>query len=624
MKSLLEGIAEPRDIQHFSFEELRQLAEECRQRIIDVTSKQGGHLASSLGTVDLIVALYHIFDFSKDRIVWDVGHQTYAHKLLSGRNANFDSLGLWGGVRKFLSPEESSYDHFAAGHASTSISAALGMAIGRDLTGGKEHVISVIGDGGLTGGLAFEALNHNGHAEKKVLLIVNDNGHSIDSNVGAVSKLFTRFLATPLYNRVRDETLDLADRVPFSGHIRTSMHRLNASIKTFLTPGMLFEQLGWRYFGPVDGHKIEELLEILDQVKDLDGPVVLHVLTQKGKGYSFAEENAFRYHGVTPFSMENGKFHKEDAAPSKKQSYSSIFAEKLGELMKKDPKIVAISAAMMSGTGIMDLHKQYPDRVLDVGIAEGHAVTCAAGMATEGVKPFVAIYSTFLQRSIDHIIHDVALQNLPVRFMLDRSGFVGADGPTHHGIYDLSYLRMIPNMTLLAPRNGTELSQMVEFAYTHETGPCAVRYPRGESVVEKDSDSPEIILGKAHVLQDGKDIALFAVGSMVDRAVEVAKQLETQGHSVAVINARFIKPLDNETLLRYASSASLIVTLEENTICGGFGGAVLEELSQNNLNPSTLQLGVPDRVIPHGTPEQQCVESQLSVPQIIARILERV
>ena len=432
MESLLESISQPQEIQNFNLRELTQLAQECRQRIIEVTSKCGGHLASSLGAVEITVALLKHFDFSIDRLVWDVGHQGYAYKILTGRNENFDTLGKYGGIKKFLSRDESSYDHFGAGHASTSISAALGMAIGRDLQQRKHKVVSVIGDGALTGGLAFEALNHNGSLDKNMLVIYNDNGISIDPNVGAISKLLTRFASSQFYNRFREETLDFAEKAPFSERLglKTTLQKMHDSAKSFFSPpSMLFEQLGWRYFGTIDGHNLQELLDIIKQVKNLDGPIVIHAITQKGKGYVFAEEDAYKYHGVTPFEPLDGKFKKKKTS-GQAISYSQVFGDKLGELMERDESVVVLTAAMLSGTGIVNLQPKFPDRVLDVGIAEGHAVTCSAGLATTGNKPFVAIYSTFLQRALDHIIHDVAVQQLPVRFMLDRAGFVGADGPT--------------------------------------------------------------------------------------------------------------------------------------------------------------------------------------------------
>lgn len=626
MKSLLESISQPTEIQNLNLQELTQLAEECRQRIIEVTSQRGGHLASSLGTVEITVALLKNFNFNIDRIVWDVGHQAYAYKILTGRNEKFDSLGKAGGIKKFLSRDESSFDHFGAGHASTSISAALGMAIGRDLQQKKHRVIAVIGDGAMTGGLAFEALNHNGALDKNMLVIYNDNCVSIDPNVGAISKLLTRFASSRFYNSFREETLEFAEKAPFSERLglKTTLQKLHDSAKSFFSPpSMLFEQLGWRYFGTVDGHDLPELLDLINHVKDLDGPIVIHAITQKGKGYAFAEEDAHKYHGVTPFEPEDGKFLKKKSSGNA-ISFSQVFGNKLGELMARDEQVVVVTAAMLSGTGIVKLQPKYPERVLDVGIAEGHAVTCSAGLATTGSKPFVAIYSTFLQRALDHIIHDVAIQKLPVRFMLDRAGFVGADGPTHHGLYDLTYLRMIPNMTIMVPRDGEELRGMMELAYNNESGPSAIRYPRGNTANPDDNDCSQLEFGKAQILRKGKDIALFAIGLMVDIAEQTADLLEKNGYSVAVVNARFVKPLDEDVIVRLGREVQLLVSLEENTIHGGFGSGVLETLSVRGICVPTLQLGVPDRFIEQGNPDEQLRSAELSMEQIYSRILERL
>ena len=626
MKSLLESISQPTEIQNLNLQELTQLAEECRQRIIKVTSRRGGHLASSLGTVEITVALLKNFNFNIDRIVWDVGHQAYAYKILTGRNEKFDSLGKAGGIKKFLSRDESSFDHFGAGHASTSISAALGMAIGRDLQQKKHRVIAVIGDGAMTGGLAFEALNHNGALDKNMLVIYNDNSVSIDPNVGAISKLLTRFASSRFYNSFREETLEFAEKAPFSERLglKTTLQKLHDSAKSFFSPpSMLFEQLGWRYFGTVDGHDLPELLDLINHVKDLDGPIVIHAITQKGKGYAFAEEDAHKYHGVTPFEPEDGKFVKKKSSGNA-ISFSQIFGNKLGELMARDEQVVVVTAAMLSGTGIVKLQLKYPERVLDVGIAEGHAVTCSAGLATTGSKPFVAIYSTFLQRALDHIIHDVAIQKLPVRFMLDRAGFVGADGPTHHGLYDLTYLRMIPNMTIMVPRDGEELRGMMELAYNNESGPSAIRYPRGNTANPDENDCSQLEFGKAQILRKGKDIALFAIGLMVDIAEQTADLLEKNGYSVAVVNARFVKPLDEDVIVRLGREVQLLVSLEENTIHGGFGSGVLETLSVSGICVPTLQLGVPDRFIAQGNPDEQLRSAELSMEQIYSRILERL
>ena len=626
MNSILDSISQPKEIQNLNLKELIQLAKECRHRIIEVTSQQGGHLASSLGTVEITVALLKNFDFSIDRIVWDVGHQAYPYKILTDRNKHFDSLGKAGGIKKFLSRDESSYDHFGAGHASTSISAALGMAIGRDLQQKKHRVIAIIGDGAMTGGLAFEALNHNGSLDKNVLVIYNDNGISIDPNVGAISKLLTRFASSRFYNRFREETLEFAEKAPFSEQLglKTTLQKLHDSAKSFFSPpSMLFEQLGWRYFGTVDGHKLPDLLNLIDHVKNLDGPIVIHAITQKGKGYAFAEEDSYKYHGVTPFEPVDGKFIKKEPTGNAK-SFSEVFGDKLDELMARDQKLVVLSAAMLSGTGIVKLQPKYPDRVLDVGIAEGHAVTCSAGLAVAGNKPFVAIYSTFLQRALDHIIHDIAIQKLPVCFMIDRAGLVGADGPTHHGLYDLTYLRMIPNMTIMVPRNGAELRGMMEFACNYEKGPLAIRYPKAYTAEIDENKSPQLEFGKAYILRKGEDVALFAVGLMVDTAEDVADLLQAKGYSTAVINARFVKPLDEKMIVNFGNKVKLLVSLEENTRHGGFGSGVLETLSENGIRVPTLLIGAPDRFIEQASQEEQRKAANLNAEQIFMRILERI
>ncbi len=626
MNSILDSISQPKEIQNLNLKELIQLAKECRHRIIEVTSQQGGHLASSLGTVEITVALLKNFDFSIDRIVWDVGHQAYPYKILTDRNKHFDSLGKAGGIKKFLSRDESSYDHFGAGHASTSISAALGMAIGRDLQQKKHRVIAIIGDGAMTGGLAFEALNHNGSLDKNVLVIYNDNGISIDPNVGAISKLLTRFASSRFYNRFREETLEFAEKAPFSEQLglKTTLQKLHDSAKSFFSPpSMLFEQLGWRYFGTVDGHKLPDLLNLIDHVKNLDGPIVIHAITQKGKGYAFAEEDSYKYHGVTPFEPVDGKFIKKEPTGNAK-SFSEVFGDKLDELMARDQKLVVLSAAMLSGTGIVKLQPKYPDRVLDVGIAEGHAVTCSAGLAVAGNKPFVAIYSTFLQRALDHIIHDIAIQKLPVCFMIDRAGLVGADGPTHHGLYDLTYLRMIPNMTIMVPRNGAELRGMMEFACNYEKGPLAIRYPKASTAEVDENKSPQLEFGKAYILRKGEDVALFAVGLMVDTAEDVADLLQAKGYSTAVINARFVKPLDEKMIVNFGNKVKLLVSMEENTRHGGFGSGVLETLSENGIRVPTLLIGAPDRFIEQASQEEQRKAANLNAKQIFMRILERI
>ena len=609
----------PEQFHHLSLHELEQLTEECRKHIIHVTSKKGGHLASSLGAVELTVALLHIFNPNHDKIVWDTGHQAYAYKILTGRHESFHTLSEKGGIKKFLSMQESPYDHFGAGHASTAISAGLGMAVARDVLQQDHRVIAVLGDGALTGGLSFEALNHNGALAKNMIVILNDNGMSIDPNVGAISKMITKLTSSKTYNLMRNEAWNWSGKMPFSEALQELMHKFEVSAKMFFSPMFLFEPLGWRYFGPVDGHSLGSLIDLLSHAKELKGPIVIHALTQKGKGYQFSEKDAFKYHGVSPFIPDDGQF----ISKTKQKSYSNILGEELDKIMEQDAKVCVISPAMLSGSGIFHLLEKYPDRTFDVGIAEGHATTFAAGLATSGVKPFLAIYSTFLQRSIDNVIHDIALQNLPVKLMIDRAGLVGADGPTHHGVFDLTYLRMIPNMTILAPKNATELQAMIQFAYQYEKGAIAVRYPKGNAIF---SDDPieSIQLGKSVVEKEGCEIVILAVGTLVNAAWHAVEALTEKGYDTALINVRFIKPLDTTLIQNFASRAKLVVTIEENTICGGFGSAVLELLSQSQLVVKTLLLSVPDEFIEQASQQEQHETCGLSSNQILQAILSKI
>ncbi len=616
---MIHTIQSPEQLHHLSLQDLQQLTEDSREQIIRVTSQKGGHLASSLGTVELTVALLHVFNPHHDKIVWDTGHQTYAYKILTGRHKSFHTLSEKGGIKKFLSMQESPHDHFGAGHASTAISAGLGMATARDMLQQQHHVVAILGDGALTGGLSFEALNHNGALAKNMIVILNDNGMSIDPNVGAISKMITKFTASKTYNLVRDEAWHLSKKMPFSSALQELMHKFEVSTKMFFSPMFLFEPLGWRYFGPVDGHSLKGLIDLFSHVKDLKGPIVIHALTQKGKGYRFAEEDAFKYHGVSPFIPDDGQF----IGKAKPQSYSNLLGQELDNIMAQDDKVCVISPAMLSGSGIFHLLEKYPERIFDVGIAEGHATTFAAGLATSGVKPFLAIYSTFLQRSIDNVIHDIALQNLPVKIMIDRAGLVGADGPTHHGIFDLTYLRMIPNMTILAPKDGPELQAMIQFAYEYEAGPIAVRYPRGNAVFDRQLKTP-IQLGKSVVEKEGKDVVILAVGTLVSTAWEVVDSLTDKGYDAALVNVRFIKPLDTDLIQKLAKHAKLIVTIEENTICGGFGSAVLEFLSQQCLTPQTLLLAVPDEFIEQASQKEQQEQCGLSANRILQAILAKI
>ena len=620
MSDLLQTLNSPNEIQSLTVAKLNELADECRQRIIDVVSRTGGHLASSLGAIELTVALAKVFDFKKDKIVWDVGHQAYTYKLLTERNALFEQLGKKDGISKFLSRSESEYDHFGAGHASTSISAALGISTGSNLNKDSFKSIAVVGDGALTGGLAFEALNHAGHIDQNLIVVFNDNEMSIDPNVGALSKTIQSLSASKSFNLIRKEIIQQLREGPIPKPIRRTLKRLNESFMAFFTQGVWFEKLNFRYFGPIDGHNIKDMVTVLKLVKNVEGPVLLHVLTQKGKGYSHAETDSLSYHGVGAFELESGAPVKKDQSG---ESYTSIWSRSFLQMMKNDSQVVGISAAMLANTGLAPVKKEFPERIFDVGIAEGHAVTFAGGLATQGIKPFVVIYSTFLQRAFDHISHDVALQNLPVRFILDRAGFVGADGATHHGMMDIGYLRMIPNMVVMAPKDGNEFEEMIQFTYQYDQGPIALRFPRGTTTVsnQQKQSSGKIKLGKGKLEKSGNDILLIAIGSMVETANLVAQVLEDKGLSVGIINARFVKPLDEELILNEAKKVRCIATIEENALAGGFGSGILELLQEHCITKATLRFGVPDQFIEHATREEQLIESGLDSKSICEKIL---
>jgi 1-deoxy-D-xylulose-5-phosphate synthase len=607
-------------IQRLSIQQLEQLAEECRRRIIEVVSQNGGHLASSLGAVELTVALAKVYHFQTDKVIWDVGHQAYAYKILTGRNTVFDQLGKKGGISKFLSRFESRFDHFGAGHASTSISAALGMSCARTLRKTNDHTIAVIGDGAMTGGLSFEALNHAGHLDENILVILNDNEMSIDPNVGALSKTVLSISSSKSFNMLRAEIIRQIreNKLPFA--IRNTMDKVNDSMMAFFTKGIWFEKFNFRYFGQVDGHNIKKMVSFLKLIKGLKGPILLHVLTRKGKGYPPAEVNPSLYHGVGPFDLSSGKPIKSGGSG---RSYTAVWSQAFSEIMEVDKEVVGISAAMLANTGLVSVRQRFPDRIFDVGIAEGHAVTFSGGLSTQGFKPFVAIYSTFLQRAFDHIVHDIARQNLPVRFILDRAGLVGADGATHHGQLDLTYLRLIPNMVIMAPKNGAELQAMINLAHQYQAGPIALRFPRGDTDVvfdQRQADIPAVPLGKGELLSSGSDVLLLAIGSMVDPACRVGQQLEKMGYSVGVVNARFVKPLDRDLILQEVGKVRLLVTLEENVRNGGFGSGVLELLAEAGVMIHTLQLGIPDRFIKFATRAEQLQEAGLDEDSVLAAV----
>lgn len=598
---LLQNINSPRDLKKLKPEDLSQLSEELRDAIISTVSRTGGHLASSLGVVELTIALHYIFDTPSDKIVWDVGHQAYAHKLLTGRRDSFHTLRQEGGISGFPKREESEYDCFGVGHSSTSISAALGMAKARDLHGGKNKVIAVIGDGSMTAGLAFEGLNHAGHLDTDLIVILNDNEMSISQNVGGLSSYLNRIMTGHFYNKLRKETESFLKHIPkIGGPMLDLARRAEESFKNLIVPGMLFEELGFKYFGPINGHDLGFLIDTLKNIKILNGPILLHLVTKKGKGYKPAEERPDEFHGIGSFDIATGKVTKLGLG----RSYTEVFGEAIVELARKDKAILTITAAMPQGTGLERFGKEFPNRFFDVGIAEQHALTFAAGLACEGYKPVVVLYSTFMQRAYDQILHDVCLQNLPVVMALDRSGIVGADGPTHHGLFDFSYLRHIPNMVVMAPKDGEELIEMLKVSLSWGL-PVSIRYPRGSvpdlEIKTKVEFMKGLEKGRGEVLRNGKDICIVAIGSTVYPALTAAGELEKDGIKASVINARFVKPLDAELIISMAGITEKIITVEENVLQGGFGSAVLEMLEENGVTGIKVKrLGIPDKFIEHG------------------------
>lgn len=618
MNPILASIDSPSDLRKLSLGELTQLASEIRQRIIDVTSATGGHVATNLGIVELTLALHTVFDAPNDKIVFDVSNQTYPHKLVTNRKEKFHTVRTYNGLCGFSRIDESEYDTFGAGHASTGISAALGMVAARDLTEENYKVICVVGDGALTGGLAFEGLNNAGSLKKDFLVILNDNSMSISKNVGGISTYLTQVLTDTTYNKIKKDLWKLSGKLRETVKLRKLFVNLEESVKGFLVPGILFEKLGFRYFGPIDGHNLELLIKTLNGLKPLKGPLLLHVATLKGKGYQPAEKDAVTFHGVSAFDVDTGK-----SKPSSGISYSSLFGQTLCQIAEKDPKVVAITAAMCSGTGLTKFEQKFPDRFYDVGIAESHSVTFAAGLAATGIKPFLAIYSTFLQRGFDQVIHDVALQSLPVRFCIDRAGLVGEDGPTHHGVFDITYLRLIPQMTILAPKNGTELAQMLHFAAGWDEGPIAIRYPRG-AIPEAEIKYP--LPGFAglnwEILREGENLLILACGSMVSVADRLSDSLfENHKLSPTLVNCRVIKPLDENMLSRLLSKFNRVVTLEENVLNGGFGSAILEYIENNHLTGlSVKRIGLPDSFVTHGDRKSLLKEVGLDDESILRKV----
>lgn len=622
MTKLLETIDEPQRLGELSLPELEQLAAELRTYIIQTVAQTGGHLAPSLGTVELTLALYSVFKLPRDKVIWDVGHQAYVHKILTGRREAFTALRRYGGITGFPCRTESPYDAFGVGHASTSISAALGMAIARDLDDRGEHVIAVIGDGAMTGGEAFEALNHAGQLGKRLIVILNDNGMSIDTNVGAMSEYLSRLRVMPQYNKAKKDLEGFFRSIPHIGDtVLKTAEYIKDGVKSVLVPGGIFAEMGFTYVGPLDGHNLRLLREVFSEIRMMDGPVLVHVHTKKGRGYLPAEIEPDKFHGVGTFDVISGQVKKDEGAPP---TYTEVFGQTLVKLATENPNITAITAAMPGGTGLKVFAEKFPNRYFDVGIAEEHAVTLAAGMAAAGKRPVAAIYSTFAQRAYDQLLHDVCLQNLPVTLCLDRAGLVGDDGPTHHGVFDLSYLRMMPNMTIMAPKDENELRRMLITALSLD-GPAALRYPRGRAAgVPLTDDVQPLPLGKGEILREGGDVCFLAVGSMTANALQAAELLAADGIAAEVVNLRFVKPLDRELLLEAAGHAKLLVTVEENVLAGGFGSAVLECLADAGRTVPLLRLGIPDRFVPQGDRSLLWEECGLLPYQMAARVRERL
>jgi 1-deoxy-D-xylulose-5-phosphate synthase len=607
MTGILETINSPQDLKGLTSRQMELLAAEARQFLTEVVAEKGGHLAPNLGVVELTLALHSVFDSPKDKIIWDVGHQSYVHKLITGRRDGFKTLREYGGMAGFPKKKESEHDPFETGHSSTSISAALGIACARDLAGEKFKVVAVIGDGALSGGMALEALNQAGDIKNDLLVVLNDNEMSINENVGGLAAYLGRVRTDPKYTKLKEDVEDLLKRIPaIGGRVVKSVERVKDSFKYLVVPGMLFEELGFTYVGPENGHNIKGLMDVMRRVKQIKGPVLLHVVTKKGKGYCHAEEKPAKFHGIGPFDIHTAC----PVTTITKPNYTDIFGSTLADLAEKRKDIIAITAAMAGGTGLERFASLYPDRFFDVGIAEQHAVTFAAGMASRGFKPVVTIYSTFLQRAYDQILHDVAQQGLPVIFAVDRAGVVGEDGPTHHGLFDLSYLRSIPGLTLMAPKDMEELRHMLYTSLTCQ-GPCAIRYPRsaGEGAC-LNAPYQKLPVPQSELIHDGEDLAVFALGSMVAPALEAALRLSRHGLKAAVINARFAAPLDREMICKWAKKCHRFVTVEENILSGGFGSGLLEVLEEEGIyNVQVKRLGVPTEFVTHG-PRKKLLQLQ--------------
>jgi 1-deoxy-D-xylulose-5-phosphate synthase len=624
MARLLDSIDTPRDLRKLDRKQLPQVAQEIRETIIDVVSRVGGHFGGNLGIVELTLALHYMFDTPRDQIVFDTGHQSYPHKLITGRRDTFPTIRQHNGISGFCKREESEYDVFNAGHASTSISAALGIAVARDFRKEDYRVAAIIGDGALSGGLALEGLNQAGHLKSKLLIILNDNDMSISTNVGAMSGYLNQIIKGQRYNQAKDLAKGVMDRIPLiGGKLHGLAHDMEQVLKNMVVPGTLFEELGFKYLGPYDGHDLNLLLDLFDENRDYPGPLLIHVMTKKGKGYTPAENKPIWSHGVTPFDIPSGDVIKSSKpAPP---TYTAVFADALIEMAKQDPKIVAVTGAMPEGTGLDKFAKVFPDRMFDVGIAEEHAITFCGGMATQGMKPVAAIYSTFLQRAFDQVFHDVAIMDLPVVFALDRGGIAGADGPTHHGIYDMAYLRIFPNMICMAPKDENELRHMVKTAL--ECGhPASLRYPRGNGQgVALDAELKALPIGKGEVLRQGADATIFAIGHEVYPALTAAELLAKENINVTVINARFIKPLDDELITKYCQPYSRVITVEEGSLAGGFGSAIMERCEELGIHDVHFhRIGIPDEYVHHGAQDVLRAQYDLHPEGIAKRVREFV
>jgi 1-deoxy-D-xylulose-5-phosphate synthase len=618
--TVLDRINSPEDVRRLSRSELHALVDDVRDRHIDVISTIGGHFGASLGVTELTIALHYVFDTPRDRLVWDTGHQGYPHKILTGRNERFPTIRQKDGLAPFLSRKESEYDHFGAGHAATSISAALGMAIGRDMVGRDNSVVAIIGDGAMGCGLAYEALNNAGHTDRDLIVVLNDNDMSIAPNVGAMNKYLTGVITSPVYNRVRHEVKELLHRAP--GSLRDVMERVawrsKESVKGLFVPGMIFEELGFRYVGPLNGHDVDALVDTFKSVKRMDGPILVHCLTQKGKGFGLAEENAYKWHAASPFDKITGEGKSKSSGLPR---YQKVFGRSLRELGGNE-RMAVITAAMPDGTSTEIFGDEFPDRFFDVGIAEGHGVTSAAGMATEGVKPVVAIYSTFLQRAFDSIVHDVALQQLPVVFCMDRAGIAGPDGPTHHGTFDINYMLLVPHMTVTAPKDGSEMVGLLKTGLDWEEGPYSIRYPRDAvpAPVPPADEIPAVEYGTWEVLRTGGDLAILAVGTMVLSSLEAARALAAEGIHATVVNCRFLKPYDRQVLGDVVRRHRTILTVEEGAVVNGFGSYMAREVDGIDPSVRVCTHGLPDRFIEHGARNLLLAEVGLDAEGIAAAV----